>query len=153
MNCAASASPASKATIRYAPKVNGRSVRDYLDFRFQTAGETELIFHVRKSGGELLEIEFDREEGEEPKPKAKKPAPKKAPGKEASDDKKPQGDAPSKGNTSTAEIVDGKFVITTPDGKKHTRTAKGKKAIKPGRKTKVSAALTPVGATKSSSTT
>jgi S1-C subfamily serine protease len=23
-------------------KVNGRSVRDYLDFRFQTAGETEL---------------------------------------------------------------------------------------------------------------
>ena len=46
-------------------KVNGRSVRDYLDFRFQTAGETELAFHVRKSGGELLEIEFDREEGED----------------------------------------------------------------------------------------
>lgn len=46
-------------------KVNGRSVRDYLDFRFQTAGETELIFHVRKHGGELLEIEFDREEGED----------------------------------------------------------------------------------------
>ena len=46
-------------------KVNGRGVRDYLDFRFQTAGETELSFHVRKSGGELLEIEFDREEGED----------------------------------------------------------------------------------------
>ena len=46
-------------------KVNGRSVRDYLDFRFQTAGETELSFHVRKGGGELLEIEFDREEGED----------------------------------------------------------------------------------------
>jgi putative radical SAM enzyme (TIGR03279 family) len=46
-------------------KVNGRGVRDYLDFRFQTAGETELTFHVRKSGGELLEIEFDREEGED----------------------------------------------------------------------------------------
>ena len=46
-------------------KVNGRSVRDYLDFRFQTAGETELTFHVRKHGGELLEIEFDREEGED----------------------------------------------------------------------------------------
>ena len=46
-------------------KVNGRGVRDYLDFRFQTAGETELTFHVRKPGGELLEIEFDREEGED----------------------------------------------------------------------------------------
>ena len=46
-------------------KVNGRGVRDYLDFRFQTAGETELTFHVRKSGGESLEIEFDREEGED----------------------------------------------------------------------------------------
>lgn len=46
-------------------KVNGRSVRDYLDFRFQTAGETELTFQVRKPDGELFEIEFDREEGEE----------------------------------------------------------------------------------------
>lgn len=46
-------------------KVNGRGVRDYLDFRFQTAGETELTFHVRKSNGETHEIEFDREEGED----------------------------------------------------------------------------------------
>lgn len=46
-------------------KVNGRSVRDYLDFRFQTAGETELTFNVRKPSGETLEIEFDREEGED----------------------------------------------------------------------------------------
>lgn len=46
-------------------KVNGRSVRDYLDFRFQTAGETELIFNVRKPSGEMIEIEFDREEGED----------------------------------------------------------------------------------------
>ena len=46
-------------------KVNGRSVRDYLDFRFQTAGETELTFQVRKPGGEVLDIEFDREEGED----------------------------------------------------------------------------------------
>jgi putative radical SAM enzyme (TIGR03279 family) len=46
-------------------KVNGRAVRDYLDFRFQTAGETELIFQVRKAKGETLEIEFDREEGED----------------------------------------------------------------------------------------
>ncbi len=46
-------------------KVNGRSVRDYLDFRFQTAGETELIFRVKKPDGETLDIEFDREEGED----------------------------------------------------------------------------------------
>jgi len=46
-------------------KVNGRAVRDYLDFRFQTAGETELTFQVRKAKGETLEIEFDRDEGED----------------------------------------------------------------------------------------
>ena len=46
-------------------KVNGRSVRDYLDFRFQTAGETELSFQVKKTNGETHEIEFDREEGED----------------------------------------------------------------------------------------
>ena len=46
-------------------KVNGRSVRDYLDFRFQTAGETELTFQVKKTDGETLDIEFDREEGED----------------------------------------------------------------------------------------
>ncbi len=37
-------------------KVNGRAVRDYLDFRFQTAGETELIFQVKKTRGETVEI-------------------------------------------------------------------------------------------------
>ena len=46
-------------------KVNGRSVRDYLDFRFQTAGETELTFRVKKPDGETIDIEFDREEGED----------------------------------------------------------------------------------------
>jgi putative radical SAM enzyme (TIGR03279 family) len=46
-------------------KVNGRTVRDYLDFRFQTAGETELTFQVKKSNGETHDIEFDREEGED----------------------------------------------------------------------------------------
>jgi len=46
-------------------KVNGRTVRDYLDFRFQTGGETELIFHVRKPSGDLIEIEFDRDESED----------------------------------------------------------------------------------------
>jgi len=46
-------------------RVNGRSVRDYLDFRFQTAGETELTFQVKKTNGETHDIEFDREEGED----------------------------------------------------------------------------------------
>lgn len=46
-------------------KVNGRTVRDYLDFRFQTAGETELTFQVKKTNGETHEIEFDRDEGED----------------------------------------------------------------------------------------
>ena len=46
-------------------RVNGRTVRDYLDFRFQTAGETELTFKVKKPNGETLEIEFDREESED----------------------------------------------------------------------------------------
>jgi putative radical SAM enzyme (TIGR03279 family) len=46
-------------------RVNGRVVRDYLDFRFQTAGETELTLQVKKPNGETLDIEFDREEGED----------------------------------------------------------------------------------------
>lgn len=46
-------------------RVNGRQVRDYLDFRFQTAGETEFTFRVKKSNGETHDIEFDREEGED----------------------------------------------------------------------------------------
>lgn len=45
-------------------RVNGRPVRDYLDFRFQTAGETELTIQVKKTNGETHDIEFDREEGE-----------------------------------------------------------------------------------------
>jgi len=46
-------------------RVNGRPVRDYLDLRFQTAGETELTFQVKKTNGETHDIEFDREEGED----------------------------------------------------------------------------------------
>lgn len=46
-------------------RVNGRPVRDYLDFRFQTAGETELTLQVKKTNGETHDIEFDREEGED----------------------------------------------------------------------------------------
>jgi len=46
-------------------KVNGRVVRDYLDFRFQTAGETELTLEVRKKNGDDWELELDRGEGED----------------------------------------------------------------------------------------
>src|ERR1700682_3565799 len=46
-------------------KVNGRVVRDYLDFRFHTAGETELVFDVRKHNGEDWELNIDRDEAED----------------------------------------------------------------------------------------
>ncbi|MEP6921789.1 MAG: DUF512 domain-containing protein [bacterium] len=46
-------------------KVNGRSVRDYLDFRFQTGGETELVLEVRKSSGEDWELQIERSEDED----------------------------------------------------------------------------------------
>ena len=46
-------------------KVNGRVVRDYLDFRFQTAGETELVLEVRKKSGEDWEVELERAEDED----------------------------------------------------------------------------------------
>ncbi|HKO61745.1 MAG TPA: DUF512 domain-containing protein [Pyrinomonadaceae bacterium] len=46
-------------------KVNGRTVRDYLDFRFQTAGETELVLEVRKNTGEDWELQIERGEGED----------------------------------------------------------------------------------------
>src|ERR1043165_8782022 len=46
-------------------KVNGRVVRDYLDFRFQTGGETELVLEVRKKGGEEWELDIERDEGED----------------------------------------------------------------------------------------
>lgn len=46
-------------------KVNGRTVRDYLDFRFQTAGETELVLDVRKRNGEDWELQIERGESED----------------------------------------------------------------------------------------
>lgn len=46
-------------------KVNGRPVRDYLDFRFQTGGETELSLEIRKTNGEDWELEIERDEGED----------------------------------------------------------------------------------------
>ena len=46
-------------------RVNGRPVRDYLDFRFQTSGETEMILIVKKSDGETWEVDIERDEGED----------------------------------------------------------------------------------------
>ena len=46
-------------------RVNGRTVRDYLDFRFQTAGESELTLQVKKLNGETWELEIERDEGED----------------------------------------------------------------------------------------
>lgn len=46
-------------------KVNGRVVRDYLDFRFQTSGETELCLEVRKRSGTDWELQVERLESED----------------------------------------------------------------------------------------
>ncbi len=46
-------------------KVNGRAVRDYLDFRFQTSGETALSFLVKKTNGETWDVDLERDEGED----------------------------------------------------------------------------------------
>lgn len=46
-------------------RVNGHLVRDYLDFRFQSSGETDLVVDVRKRSGEDWELNIERDEGEE----------------------------------------------------------------------------------------
>ena len=46
-------------------RVNGRVVRDYLDFRFQSSGETELVIDVRKETGEDWELNIERDESED----------------------------------------------------------------------------------------
>ena len=46
-------------------RVNGHVVRDYLDFRFQTGGEDELVIDIRKSSGEDWELNIERDEAEE----------------------------------------------------------------------------------------
>jgi putative radical SAM enzyme (TIGR03279 family) len=46
-------------------RINGRPVRDYLDFRFQTGGETELVLDVRRKNGEHWELDIERDEGED----------------------------------------------------------------------------------------
>lgn len=45
-------------------RVNGRVVRDYLDFRFQSGGETDLVIDVRKRTGEDWELNIERDEAE-----------------------------------------------------------------------------------------
>src|SRR5260370_18507796 len=45
-------------------RVNGCVVRDYLDFRFQSGGETELVIDVRKRTGEDWELNIERDEAE-----------------------------------------------------------------------------------------
>ncbi|MDX2029434.1 MAG: DUF512 domain-containing protein [Blastocatellia bacterium] len=44
--------------------INGKRVRDALDFKFLTAGEEELTIEVVKAGGEEWEIEVEKDEGE-----------------------------------------------------------------------------------------
>ena len=46
-------------------RINGRVVKDYLDFRFQTAGETDLVIDVRKHNGEDWELNVERDEAED----------------------------------------------------------------------------------------
>src|SRR5437667_9470355 len=46
-------------------RVNGRTVRDYLDFRFQASGENDVVAEVRKSTGEDWELNIERDEAEE----------------------------------------------------------------------------------------
>jgi|ERR1051326_7934780 putative radical SAM enzyme (TIGR03279 family) len=46
-------------------RINGRGVRDYLDFRFQTGGETEFVIDVRKHDGEDWELNIERDEAED----------------------------------------------------------------------------------------
>src|SRR5438552_5256429 len=46
-------------------RINGRVVRDYLDFRFQTSGEDELVIDVRRTTGEEWELNIERDEAED----------------------------------------------------------------------------------------
>jgi len=46
-------------------RVNGHLIRDYLDFRYQSSGETDLVVDVRKHSGEDWELNIERDEGED----------------------------------------------------------------------------------------
>src|ERR1043165_6270752 len=44
--------------------INGKRVRDALDFKFMTAGEEELTLEVIKAGGRGGQLEGEKDEGE-----------------------------------------------------------------------------------------
>ena len=44
--------------------INGKRVRDALDFKFMTSGEEDLTLEVIKAGGEEWEIEVEKDETE-----------------------------------------------------------------------------------------
>src|SRR5215475_8458932 len=44
--------------------INGRRVRDALDFKFLTSGEEELTIEVVKAGGEEWRVEVEKDESE-----------------------------------------------------------------------------------------
>src|SRR5438094_2104038 len=46
-------------------RINGRVVRDYLDFRFRTGGERKFVIDVRKHDGEDWELNVERDEAED----------------------------------------------------------------------------------------
>lgn len=46
-------------------RVNGEIVRDYLDFRFKTSGETSLVVEVRRRSGEDWQLQIERDESED----------------------------------------------------------------------------------------
>lgn len=46
-------------------RVNGHLIRDYLDFRYQSSGEIDLVVDVRKHSGEDWELNIERDEGED----------------------------------------------------------------------------------------
>ncbi|MGH9754635.1 MAG: PDZ domain-containing protein, partial [Blastocatellia bacterium] len=44
--------------------INGRRVRDALDFKFLTSGEEELTIEIVKAGGEEWQVEVEKDESE-----------------------------------------------------------------------------------------
>ncbi|MFN0124641.1 MAG: DUF512 domain-containing protein [Blastocatellia bacterium] len=44
--------------------INGKRVRDALDFRYMTAGETDLTLEIIKADGEEWDVEVEKDEGE-----------------------------------------------------------------------------------------
>jgi putative radical SAM enzyme (TIGR03279 family) len=44
--------------------VNGQTLRDIIDFSYYTASDDQLLLEIEKPGGELWELEIEREQGE-----------------------------------------------------------------------------------------